>query len=83
MGGVPVLTLIKTLGADSVFDPETIEILVEAFYIAWRSVETSGAPFVQQTYREAARELLAKSIIEGRELAFVVSGNHPKLPYCT
>ena len=48
----------------SAFDPETVHILVGAFDDAWSTLLTSGAPFSQADYKEAAREILAKRIIE-------------------
>jgi len=59
-----VLILIKTLGADGVFDPETIEILAGAFDATWRSVRASGVPLADKKCCEILRELLAKTIIE-------------------
>ena len=53
--------LVSALGADGVFDPETIHILVGAFDAAWEAVQTSGAP---TGYIEFVRQILAKSIIE-------------------
>jgi hypothetical protein len=61
--GVAMRKLVSTLGADGVFDPETIEILVRAFEDAWKAVQTSGAPFAEERYVEIARQVLAKSII--------------------
>ena len=56
--------LVSTLGADGVFDPETIQILVGAFDSAWASVQTSGSPLTSERYSEIARQILAKNIIE-------------------
>ncbi|MGB6540079.1 MAG: hypothetical protein WBF03_04285 [Xanthobacteraceae bacterium] len=60
-----MLRLVSTLGADRDFDPETIQILVGAFDDAWKAVQASGAPFASERYVETAREILAKSIIDG------------------
>jgi len=57
-------TFIKKFGADTVFDPEAVTILVGAFDDAWRSVEASGAPLATDKHAPMARELLAKHIIE-------------------
>ncbi len=59
-----MLRLVSTLGADRVFDPETIQILVDAFDAAWKTVQASGPPFVSERSIEIARQILAKSIIE-------------------
>jgi hypothetical protein len=62
--GAAVLKLVSTLGADRVFDPETIQILVAAFDEAWKAVQASGAPFGSERYVELARQILGKSIID-------------------
>jgi len=59
-----VLRLVSALGADRVFDPETIQILVDAFDEAWKVVQASGTAFVSERSVEIARQILAKSIIE-------------------
>jgi hypothetical protein len=59
-----VLRLVSALGADRVFDPETIQTLVDAFDEAWKAVQASGTPFVSERSVEIARQILAKSIIE-------------------
>ena len=59
-----MLRLVSALGADRVFDPETIQILVDAFDAAWKTVQASGTPFVSERSVEIARQILAKSIIE-------------------
>ena len=59
-----MLKLVSTLGADRVFDPETIQILVNAFDEAWKNVQASGSPFISERSVEIARQILAKSIIE-------------------
>jgi hypothetical protein len=59
-----VLKLVSALGADRVFDPETIQILVDAFDEAWKSVQASETAFISERYVEIARQILAKSIIE-------------------
>ena len=62
--GAAVLKLVSTLGGDRDFDPETIEILVDAFDEAWKAVQASGTLFTSERYVEIARQALAKSIIE-------------------
>jgi hypothetical protein len=59
-----VRKLVGALGADGVFDPETIHILVGAFDAAWEAVQTSGAPVASERYIEFVRQILAKNIIE-------------------
>jgi hypothetical protein len=59
-----MLKLVSTLGADRTFDPETLQILVDAFDEAWKTVQVSGTPFVSERYIETARQILAKSIID-------------------
>ena len=62
--GAAVLKLVSTLGSDRAFDPETIQILVDAFDEAWKSVQATGTTFTSERYLEIARQTLAKSIIE-------------------
>ena len=45
-----MLKLVSTLWADRVFDPETIQILVDAFDEAWKSVQASETSFVSERY---------------------------------
>ena len=59
-----VLKLVSALGADRVFDPETIQILVGAFDEAWKTVQASATPFTSERSTETARQILAKSIID-------------------
>jgi hypothetical protein len=49
--------------ADGVFYPEEVEILTAAFDEAWARFQTSRAPFTEETYAFATREILAKQII--------------------
>ena len=49
--------------ADGVFFPEEVQILVAAFDDAWAKLQSSGAPFAEEPYAAAAREILAKRII--------------------
>src|SRR5947207_31398 len=59
-----MLRLIKELGAEAVFDPETLRILAAAFDDAWASVEASGAPLSEAKYAERAREIIGNYIIK-------------------
>ncbi len=59
-----MLKLVTTLGADRVFDPETIQILVGAFDEAWKTVQASGTYFVSERHVEIARQIMAKNIID-------------------
>jgi len=59
-----MLQQIAKLGEDGTFGPEEVRVLVGAFDAAWGSVMSSGAPFSQPPYRELAREILAKAIIQ-------------------
>ena len=49
--------------ADGAFYPEEVRILVAAFDDAWAKLQSSGAPFAEEAYAPAAREILAKHII--------------------
>lgn len=46
------------------FEPEEIQVLVEAFEEAVRLVHASGAPFAEQKYEDRVRDILAASIID-------------------
>ena len=56
--------LIAKSGEEGVFSPEEIRTLVAAFDAAWASVKSSGAPFSEDRYQAAGREILAKAIIQ-------------------
>jgi hypothetical protein len=62
--GTAVLRLVSELGAHRVFDPETIQILVDAFDDAWKGIQASGAILASERHVENARLILAKSIID-------------------
>jgi hypothetical protein len=49
--------------AQSAFEPEFIETLV-SYEHAWQQVEKSGSTFASPRYKRAAREIIAKRIIE-------------------
>jgi len=57
---MPIIPLL----AQSAFEPETIETLVEVFETAWGKVEQSGSKLASPAYQRAAQEILAKRIIE-------------------
>ena len=55
--------------ADGVFDPEAVRILTTALNEAWKAINTTGVSFASRGFAsrghaEAARETLAKRIIE-------------------
>jgi hypothetical protein len=49
---------------DASFDPEAVAILSAAFDDAWNEVKRSGSTLARPAYERAAREVLAKCIIE-------------------
>ena len=49
--------------ADGVFYPEEVAILITAFDDAWAKLQASRAPFPEEAYASAAREIIAKQII--------------------
>jgi hypothetical protein len=49
--------------ANGVFYPEEVAILTAAFDDAWAMLQATQAPFAEQAYAAAAREILAKQII--------------------
>jgi hypothetical protein len=59
-----MLQQISKLGEEGAFGPEEVRILIAAFDAAWASVIASGAPFAEPIYHDAARTILAKSIIQ-------------------
>jgi hypothetical protein len=59
-----MLQQIAKFGEEGTFAPEDVRILVAAFEAAWSRVQASGAPFSEPNYRDRAREILAKSIIQ-------------------
>jgi hypothetical protein len=46
------------------FDPDTVNILSEAFESAWSKIKASNSRFARAGYANMARELVAKRIIE-------------------
>jgi len=57
---VPIIPLL----ANSSFDPETIELLSAAFDDAWATIKQSHSALARPAFERAAREVLAKCIIE-------------------
>ena len=53
--------------ADGAFYPDEVQILVAAFDDAWAKLQSSGAPFAEEAYAHAAREILAKHIIRAAQ----------------
>jgi hypothetical protein len=47
-----------------VFDPEAIKIVTQALDDAWDKIEKSGSGFARPAYANAAREEIAKHMIE-------------------
>jgi len=50
------------------FDPEAVRILTDALDEAWRSLQTTGVNFTSRGQAEAARERLARHIMEMAKL---------------
>jgi hypothetical protein len=46
------------------FDPETVDVLAGAFEDAWRAVVSSGSPLAKPRYQNAAREIVARRILD-------------------
>jgi hypothetical protein len=59
---------IETLGNEAAFDPETVSLLIGAFDIAWKSVQTTDSEYSTEKYSSVVREVLAKHIIEAAKL---------------
>jgi hypothetical protein len=59
-----MLEQLAKFGQDGVFSPDEIRILVAAFDAAWASAKASGAPIMEERYRDTARNTLAKAIIQ-------------------
>ena len=78
-------TFLKSLGAEAAFDPETVNLLADAFTEAWKSVQSSGAEYTTDTYCAATRELLAEYIIsaarDGARSTPVVAGRNTQLSH--
>jgi hypothetical protein len=59
-----MLMSIIPLLQQSSFDPEVINTLAAAYDAAWQKIEQSGSTFASPRYRRAAKEIIAKRIIE-------------------
>ena len=46
------------------FDPETVTILAAAYEDAWQAIATSGSAFAKPRYEKAAREIVARRILD-------------------
>jgi hypothetical protein len=55
---------LKFVQPETVFDPETIQLLAAAFDDAWDRIEKSGSRFARPAYSRATREVIAKRIID-------------------
>jgi hypothetical protein len=58
------------------FDPETVDVLAAAFEDAWRAVVSSGSPLAKPRYQNAAREIVARRILD---LALAGERDHTRL----
>jgi hypothetical protein len=56
--------ILPFLSSNVGFDPETINILSNAFEDAWRRIEASNSRLARPAYANAGREVVAKHIIE-------------------
>ena len=50
--------------ATTVFDPESLRVLADAFDDAWKWVRIEGTTFQVERHAEQTREILARCIIE-------------------
>jgi hypothetical protein len=58
---------LNLIRSHTAFDPETVTILAGAFENAWQRVQASGNRFARPAYANAAREVMAKHIIDMAE----------------
>jgi hypothetical protein len=56
--------ILKYIQPQTVFDPETIQVLAAAFDDAWERIQRSGSRFARPGYSRAMREVIARRIIE-------------------
>jgi len=56
--------ILKYVHPETVFDPETIEVLASAFDDAWDRIQKSGSRFARPGYSRAMREVIARRIVE-------------------
>jgi hypothetical protein len=52
----------QVIPSDASFDPETVNLLSDAFEQAWRKVQTSGNRLARPGYANVMREVMAKHI---------------------
>ncbi len=57
---MPIIPLLK----QAAFEPEMVETLASVFEAAWQKVEQSGSKLSSPAYKRAAKEIIAKRIIE-------------------
>jgi hypothetical protein len=58
------MTLVNRLEAEGVFDRDAVRILGQAFDEAWNTLVESGAQFADAAEQNAARDTIAKHIIQ-------------------
>jgi hypothetical protein len=54
---------LRSLSSNASFDPETVNLLSDAFEGAWRRVQTSGNRLARPGYAKVMREVMAKHIV--------------------
>jgi hypothetical protein len=52
----------EVIPSNASFDPETVNLLSDAFERAWRKAQTSGNPLARPGYANMMREVMAKHI---------------------
>ena len=62
------LDMLAFIQPETDFNPEIIEVLASAFENAWDRLQKSGSRFARPGYSRAAREVIAKRIIEMAQL---------------
>jgi hypothetical protein len=60
---------LKFIPSDASFDPETVNLLSDAFEHAWHKVQTSGNRLARPGYANMMREVMAKHIFNLAELS--------------
>lgn len=59
-----MIDILEFVQPETVFDPETIQVLASAFDDAWDRLQKSGSRFARPGYSRAMREVIARHIIE-------------------
>jgi hypothetical protein len=54
--------MVQVIPSNGAFDPETVNLLSDAFEQAWRKVQTSGNRLARPAYANMMREVMAKHI---------------------